>query len=196
MRIYLFLNDKVLTFTLPSEIAGSFSFDELEDEEDKLINIEARDSQWVLYSTEDVKVMQGTMAISAVPLQENQFYILSRDGKSYLIHAVALLDKHMVAYNYQKNVQLVIGNGENCNVRYACGLIQGVAAVVHYVEDTLTLEKMAKVPIYVNNQIVKENKYALQIGDTIHLYGFKITILPNILLMNKILEGRIFFKVS
>ena len=47
MRIYLFLADKIVDFVLPLEIMGSFSFDENPDEESKLINIEARDNQWV-----------------------------------------------------------------------------------------------------------------------------------------------------
>ena len=42
MRVYLFLNDKIVDFALPKEIVGSFSFDVDEEEDIKLINIEAK----------------------------------------------------------------------------------------------------------------------------------------------------------
>ena len=57
MKIYLFLNDRLVNFFLPMEIEGSFSFDPSFDEEAKLINIEARDGKWVIYSTNDSKLI-------------------------------------------------------------------------------------------------------------------------------------------
>ena len=51
MKIYLYLEDKIMNFQLPKDIEGSYSFDENPEEEAKLINIEARDGTWVLYST-------------------------------------------------------------------------------------------------------------------------------------------------
>ena len=39
MRIYLYLANEILEFSIPKEISGSFSFDENPEEETKLINI-------------------------------------------------------------------------------------------------------------------------------------------------------------
>ena len=36
MKIYLYLIDKIISFSLPQQIVGSFSFDENLDEETKL----------------------------------------------------------------------------------------------------------------------------------------------------------------
>ena len=49
MKIYLFLDNKMLSFSLPSEVSGSFSFDENNNEETKLVNVEAREGKWVIY---------------------------------------------------------------------------------------------------------------------------------------------------
>lgn len=38
MKIYLYLSDKILSFSLPTDITGSFSFDENPKKENKLIN--------------------------------------------------------------------------------------------------------------------------------------------------------------
>ena len=51
MKIYLFLKNKIVKFFIPEIVAGSFSFDENKDEIDKLINVEARNNEWILYST-------------------------------------------------------------------------------------------------------------------------------------------------
>ena len=57
MKIYLYLNDKIINFSLPGQIEGSFSFDYNMNEESKLINIEARDGNWVIYSTKNTKLI-------------------------------------------------------------------------------------------------------------------------------------------
>ena len=63
MKIYLYLTEKIVSFTLPQEIMGSYSFDEDPEEEIKLINIEAREEEWVLYSTSDVNIINNTNEI-------------------------------------------------------------------------------------------------------------------------------------
>ncbi len=57
MKIELFLADKVLAFSVPQQVSGNFNFDENIEEESKLINIEAKNANWYMYSTEDVKVI-------------------------------------------------------------------------------------------------------------------------------------------
>ena len=48
MKILLFLNNELVEFKLPTEILGSFSFDNEKDEENKLINVEAVNGCWYL----------------------------------------------------------------------------------------------------------------------------------------------------
>ena len=95
MRVYLFLNDKIVDFTLPKEIVGSFSFDVDEEEDIKLINIEAKNGGWVIYSTIDVSVLSGENNILEFQqLINNSFYILRRRDINYLIYVSDLsLDK-------------------------------------------------------------------------------------------------------
>ena len=59
MKITLYLVDKIKEFILPTQISGGFSFDANDLEENKLINIEAKDNSWVLYSTDDIFVIDG-----------------------------------------------------------------------------------------------------------------------------------------
>ena len=78
MKIYLYLDNQIFTFSLPNEIIGSYTFDYENEEENKLINIEARDGKWVIYSTVDVSLLQGGALVGNLPLESGKFYTLRR----------------------------------------------------------------------------------------------------------------------
>ncbi len=48
MKIILFSKEHIIKFVLPPQVFGTFCFDEYDDNETKLINIEARDGNWYL----------------------------------------------------------------------------------------------------------------------------------------------------
>ena len=54
MNILLYLQDRIVKFKLPSEVSGSFSFD-ASNSDNKLINVDAMEGNWALYSTDDSK---------------------------------------------------------------------------------------------------------------------------------------------
>ena len=108
MKIDLFLADKLLHFILPKEVNGSFSFDENEDEESKLINIEERENKWVLYSTTDSKVILNNTVVDNVKIEAGNFYILRKKDKNYLIYVNTFFNCHTRVYRYDKT------NRKNC----------------------------------------------------------------------------------
>ena len=84
MRIFLFLTDKILTFSLPTDIEGSFSFDADLEEESKLINVEARNGEWVIYSVDEVRVVDCGQSVDSTILSDNSFYVINRMKNNYL----------------------------------------------------------------------------------------------------------------
>ena len=141
MRIYLFLADKIVDFVLPLEIMGSFSFDENPDEESKLINIEARDNQWVLYSTVDSTVVVNNNNVTNALLVENNFYVINRENKNYLIYVSSLVETNLKAYTYAEQLNLVIGNSNECNINYSCPFLNGIVAQITYKDNQIVLTK-------------------------------------------------------
>ena len=79
MKIYLFLQDKLINFLLPSVALGEFLFDENEDSESKLINISAKENNWYLMSTISTFVLINDQKVDSVMLKPNNFYKLERD---------------------------------------------------------------------------------------------------------------------
>ena len=183
MKIYLFLKNKLLHFSLPQEISGSYSFDFDNDEESKLINIEARDNVWVLYSTEDVSIDEGGAAIPNKIIESNKFYTLKRNKEIFVIYVSDSFEENLRPYVYNEKLNLVIGKDKDCNIKYDCRLFEGSIAKISYSEDKYILEKKQD-SIYINNLIVNSDKQVLKYGDQINIYSLKIIFLNNLIFIN------------
>ena len=182
MKIYLFLKNKVVKFFIPEIVAGSFSFDENKDESDKLINVEARNNEWVLYSTVGSSVISNGEKISAIELKPNNYYILERNNQKYLIFATTSFDDSFKAYTYKSDLSLNIGNGGGCNINYACSLFRGSVAAVSLKEGQLVLA--ANSNVYLNNNYFTEKTCRINTGDEINIYGLRIVFMDGFLLIN------------
>ena len=185
MKIYLYLQTKILTFTLPQKILGSFSFDEYTEEEAKLINIEARNSEWFMYSTSDVNIMDNGIAIQDVKLERDKFYLLKRGESEYLLYVTENFDSSFMPYRFDKNVNLVIGSDTSCNILYRNSLIKGVVARVGTRDGRLYVKSSANF-VYLNNVNLPplEIGYLIGSGGQLNIYGLKIMFLNDFLLIN------------
>lgn len=190
MKIKLFANEKLYEFFLPSEVFGSYTFDDDNSAEFKLINIEANNGTWYLNSTRAVKVYNNNEFVYNTKLDVNKFYILERDNIKYLILVEALIDNTFKKYKYYNNTNLVVGNDKKCNVNYTNNYIKGVIFNIKYKNNVLVLEKKSDIPIYINNNIVYKNMdiTKLNTGDVIEVFGLKIILAENILLINNPLD--------
>ena len=182
MKIYLFLSDKIVNFSLPTEVGGSFSFDVDFEEEAKLINIEARGGRWVIYSTVDVNIINNGNIIGSLELKENSFYILKRNNQDYLIYIGDVSLNNMSLYSYGSNLNLVIGNSNNANIQYSCPFLNNVEIKVHFVNDKLMLDSNSR-GVYINDLAITNNNVELVIGDCVNIYGLRLIFLNNLLLL-------------
>lgn len=184
MKITLFTMDKIKEFILPTQISGSFSFDEDEAEEAKLINIEARDGKWVIYSNDFVSVISNGNIIDEEEISDNLFYILKRDNNSYLIYISNTVDKTIDYYSFNKDLNIVIGNTNDCNIIYRCPFISNLQASITYNNNYLLLQKNNSVLIYINNIVLKTNQYYIKNGDVVNISGLKLMFFNGIVLIN------------
>jgi len=183
MNIYLFLKDKLVSFSLPQEKSGSFSFDENPNEETKLINVEARNGEWVLYSTSDVQVINANSIIASASLIDNNFYILKRNDINYLIYVSVHFNNKITLYSYDQTINLTIGNTSEFNIQYPCPLLNQISIKIHNMNGALVLDSNKPI-CYVNNKIINPNNYQIKNGDHIYIYGLKLIFLNNVLLLN------------
>ena len=195
MKIYLFLKEKLISFSLPQEISGSFSFDENNEEESKLINIEARDNNWFLYSTDDVMLMDNNIKVNDKLVSPNSFYVLRKNNINYLIYIYDSMETKLTTYKYDDKLNLIIGNTNDCNIRYKCPFFNGCIARIYYYNNNYVLNTNGGY-IYINNKIVTTNQIVLKYGDQISIYSLKIIFLNNFIIINNPNNDNNFINVS
>ena len=175
MKITLFLNDRLVTFELPQEISGNYTFDENPNEESKLINIEARDNKWYIYSTEDTKIVDNNIEKKEKEISDNMYINLKRFDKVYLIYLNITKNDKMMTYKFSQELNMLIGNDNSCNIVYNNQFINSLVAKVSYKENNLTIEGLTSTLIYVNNKRLQNQEHTLNIGDKISIFNLNIT---------------------
>ncbi len=186
MNISLYLIDRIVNFKLPNQISGSFSFDVNPDEESKLINIESKDDKWILYQTPDVTIITNEGFTSRVVLVPDNFYVLRRDNKNYLIYVNLKSMPGFITYKYDHDINLVIGNTPDSNVKYDVANLNNMLVRVFYKDNFLVLENSSNSIIYINKIAVKNNVNIIKNGDEVEIYGLRLIFLNGVLLVNNI----------
>lgn len=184
MKVYLYLPKRILCFSLPKEVLGSYSFDENLDEESKLINIEARNNEWVIYSTVDSQIIMNGISISDIKLELNSFYTIQRNNHKYLIYTAKSFENDLSIYSFSTELNLIVGNGSNCNISYSCDMVAGQVCHVHYDNNILVSDFANNTAVYLNENIVNASKVSIVNGDILEIYGLKIVFLYNMLIIN------------
>lgn len=187
MKITLFLPDKLVDFKLPSLVSGNFSFDS-EKVESKLINVIAKDNQWFLYQTEDVKIVSNNVYISEVLLVPNHFYVLEREKNQYLIYAASLSFGGILAYSFLENSTFSIGNTTNSTIRYNIPYLNNMGIQIECKNHQLTLQYTGTKPIYINQKKLESSFYQVSVGDELNVYGLTVLFLHGLLLIKPIKE--------
>ena len=185
MRIYLFLNDKILKFLIPSKVSGSFSFDENLESEDKLINIDAKGPDWYIRSTAKSSIILNGTTVDEKKIEKNSYYTIKKNNIEYLIYIEDIFDNSFSAYSYQDNMNLIIGNMEKCNININNNYINGFVANIVKNNGQVLLKVLGE-KLYFNDKFIpsSENIYYIKNGDVINIYGFKLIFYSNFFIMN------------
>lgn len=185
MKISLFLQDKIHEFVLTKKILGSFSFDIDANEENKLINVDAKSGRWILYSTDDVKIIDNNFIIDEIELQSDTFYTLVRNNQKYLIY-VSNVDFFQVdTYSYDSKVNLIIGNTVQSNLKYNCKYLSEKNIKISFIQNELVVDNSEEIAIYVDKKNITSKKFYLSFGSEVYIYGLCIIFLKNIILIKK-----------
>ncbi|MBR2840965.1 MAG: type VII secretion protein EssC [Bacilli bacterium] len=183
MKIFLFYTDKLYTFIMPKEIEGSFSFDVDKNETSKLINVEAREGKWVIYSVDGVELYHNNSLVSNTVLTDDTFYIVGKNGKKYLIYAKDISTDKYSLFKHGKT-PLIIGNDERANIKYNCPYLNKNLISIKKSENTIILEQSQIGLTYVNDKINLSTQLIIKPGDTINLFGMKIIVINKLVIMN------------
>ena len=178
MKIYLYYENQIYIFNLPEARSGSYSFDANKEEISKLINIEARENEWVLFETEDCKIADADSYLREVILKENHFYLISRNNIHYLIYVTVDDEKNIKAFQYQKQLNISVGV-DNSSLSYNCSYDRNLAFQITY-NGQMIIMNYKQGNVYVNRKRLLNSQYAIRSGDEIEFYGTRILFINNI----------------
>ena len=184
MKIYLYLNDRIRVFTIPTIVSGSYNFDEDDEAEDKLINIDAKENSWVLYTTKESKVYSNDQIVDELQLKPYNFYKIFKNGVFYIIYVENLVEENLKSYSFDNNINIVVGSDNNCTVTYKRSFNQGILFQIGKVNGQFVLSKPGDNKLYINNIAFESQQRYLQPGDVVEYYGFRLLFLINRILMN------------
>ena len=185
MIVCVFLKNKMINYQLPTDISGSYSFN-CGIDDTNIINIEAREGKWVLYSSDSVQIIDGNQQSISSPIEHNKFYVLRSKNVDYLIYTYE--PEPLGIYNYNKDLDLVINNDgkNNASLIYRCPYLN-TTINLKAANGKLALIKKDNSIVYINKKAATANETIINVGDEIEIFGLRINILSiNLLAINKL----------
>lgn len=195
MIVYVIDKSRLISFTLPQKIYGSYWIIDVDDdnEEKKIINIQEEDGKWVAYSNKSVSIINNNQSITKTVLEAYNFFLLKlKNQEGYLILYVAPLnDPTKKNYLVANNTNITIGSTNDNTIAYRNKLTSKHHINLEYKNNTWFIEDMnSQNGTFVNNKAIKPSqKRPLNHGDIIFIMGLKIIVLGNQLTINNPLNS-------
>ena len=183
MKIILF-NSRLHTLNLPSKIDGCFNLCDIPNSDLILANIESNELGWVLNTSSDYAIINNGQKIKSVPLQSENFYIITSSNQKRLIYVDNSYDETFKTYKVLDNTRLIIGKDKNNQISYNCDLLLSQHLVLVFKDNVWSVQLAPKTSIYINKKLITENNIVLKNGDIIFLYGLKIIVMGSTIVMN------------
>ncbi len=189
MRLTLFTSEKIYEFFLPNQISGSYSFGDTAIEEEKIVTVEAIENEWHLLGKDGATIVFNNQCITEIPLALNEFYAIQKDNITYYLLVSPIYSGESIVYNYNANVNIVIGTSDQCNVRYNLPFFSGIMANIKIVNNQLQLSTSPEIVAYVNNEKIIGNENILKLGHSLNIFGLRMIFLPNKFIINNPYKG-------
>ena len=182
MIITLYLKDRLLNFRLPTSISGSYSF-YYDENENTLINIEAKNGKWFIYSLDDITIYYNQKQVKSAVLLDNEFYVIKKNGELFLIYTTNPNEQKILTYNYNSKFQILIGTGNSVNIPKFCPYIKEILFQIELTNQGFQITNKGKSNLYINNINITKKNISLAIGDEIDIYGLRVIFLKSFFLI-------------
>lgn len=192
MKIMLMDIAKIVNLMLPNEVFGNYWI--TDQNKNNIVSVEGKDGVWVLKSNTEVKVYWNGSVTEEIVLEQEKFYTLKNisSNVSYVIYVCPIYDENamQLEINIDGNKDYYIGNdslnGENTFpniISYNQPGFNINQLKLEYRDGVYTVSNLyPKIPMYVNGYLTTYE--VLKPGDTIFIFGLKISIIKNIFYLN------------
>lgn len=189
MQIVVVKNDKLCKYPFPSENITTYwikDIDNYQNERD-LIALKRRENRWYLISNENCFIQENNQLIKELPISLNEFVKLSlqevNNTSCLLLYVCNELSDTYLSYEIQDNGSYTIGKNNSQSIIINDEYINEEHAILTKNNNNYSIKaKDNNSLIYVNNVRVNEKK--IENGDIIFIYGYKIIMINNYLIIN------------
>ena len=183
MRVIL-LGRKLYYFDLPEKVDGSYRMPFGDDSNESLIDIEAKDNQWIMKSNDETSILHNNGFVNEMPLKVDSFYTLQRNSMQLILYTTKTFDDSFKLYYPGDSCNLKIGNYTDCDINYGVMYMNGVVASLTMQGGHWIFTKTNELMCFLNNNVLSQTNISLKNGDTIFLYGLKLAVFNNYLMVN------------
>ena len=187
MNIYLYDDDRILTFSLPYKKIGNFWMTDLQNK--NLVNISGENGNWIISGSENTSVFSNETNEDGIVLKPNNFYTVRKNDKDYILFADAANDNTFEPYLFNDNSSIKVGKSADCNIIVNIQYINDLQFTLTSENGIWKIQKTEGSNIYLNEEIIKNELTNLSNGDVIDLYGFKMVIAKSMILINNSLNA-------
>ena len=180
MNLYLFDDEKIITFNLPSKKVGNFWFT---DNNKNIINISGEGGEWVATPGVDVNIV-GNAKDDKVLLKYYNYYIIEKNNKKYVLYCEKVNDETFECYEILDNQSIKIGKNENNDISINIPYFGDIQIVLSIQNGNYVVQKAKESLVYCNNEIIHEEQKTLKYGDVINTFGLKIVLIKGAIFVN------------
>lgn len=196
MQILLVGKNYINKLILPQNVAGTYWIsDKVENREQKLISVEARDESWIITSNQYVKIfemnrignnIQWIKVEDEIVLNEYHTYgvKLGDSNELYILFCMPVFEKYK-QFNIKNTTEITIGSGDNNHIVYNNPLISNYQAKLYFDGEKWLLENYnLQFNVFVNGKVRHKNARTLRNGDVIFIMGLKIILMDKTIYIN------------
>ena len=186
MLVYLVKKDYIKSLNLPSHVRGSYWITDrsIENDEINLINIEAKDGNWVLKSNSDIQVFSGGAYQDELLLQN--YSLCNLNAGTELIGQVWCAPSYDTTYKMYSLAgvsEINIGKGTSQDIHYNYNLVNDNQLRIVIQNGQFNIINIDRsISLYVNKKRV--DMTSLVCGDVIFIAGLKIIFMGQFIAVN------------
>ena len=184
MRVILFNGNRLTRLILPQKIEGSFWLTDELNNNNNIVNIEAKNGKWILKENDEAKIIFGNSYTSEVELMPNYFYFIDYNGKKMFLYSENILDKTIKYYKVQNNTTLTLGKDTTQDIIYENAYIVNNYLKLVFTKEGWTINITPQSNIYINNSLLLNTSKKLNYGDTLFVLGVRITLYNGMISIN------------
>lgn len=174
------IKENVISQTiLPNKIVGNYWIKDIVNNEDrKIINIEALNGKWCLLSNSKYTIVENNKEKEHTYLKDYSFCLIKdkMNNKYILLYCSPIYDTTYKKYNINTINDIVIGNNNDNHIYYSnFGIDKIHARIVFNNNKYILLDNNSRLGAYVNNKRIQKKK-SLSNGDVIFIGGLKIIL--------------------